>query len=88
MRSELETLAHLGISPDILEPGPDDLVHTPGWRARVWPDSPTRKPCSACGAPAMATRLVPLPGLGPRWVDYCHGHMVADWGLRAGSVES
>lgn len=74
-RSELESLAHLGIDPAALEPGPDDLVQAPGWRERVYPDSPSRKPCSACGQPAMSTRLVPLPGLGPRWVDECRDHM-------------
>jgi len=87
MRSELETLAHLGINPDILESGPDDLVRAPGWRARVYPDSPDRKACSACGVPAMATRLVPLPDLGPRWIDYCRDHMIAGWRYRNGTVE-
>lgn len=85
---ELASLSHFGVNPADLEPGPDDLVRAPGWRERVYPDSPTRRPCSACGVPAMSTRLVPLPGLGPRWIDYCRDHMIAGWRIRAGSVES
>jgi hypothetical protein len=83
MRSELDSLAFLGIDPASLEPGPDDLVHAPGWRARVYPDSPDRRPCSVCGTPAMSTRLVRLPGFGPRWVDHCRDHMVAVSRFRA-----
>lgn len=82
-RPELETLAYLGIDPAALDPGPDDLVHAPGWRERV-PPSPTPKPCSACGLPAMTTRLLLLPGFGPRWVDECRDHMIAGWHHRAG----
>ena len=32
----------------------------------------------------MSTRLVPLPGLGPRWIDACRDCMVATWHYRAG----
>lgn len=78
-RAELAALAALGVDPADLEPGPDDVIRAPGWRDRVYPDSPTRKPCSACGVPAMSTRLVPLPGLGPRWIDACRTHMLARW---------
>ncbi|MGW5633968.1 hypothetical protein [Streptomyces sp. NPDC003832] len=81
---EMARLAHLGIEPAVLDAGPDDLIHAPGWQARVMPDSPTRRTCSACTLPAMSTRLVRLPGLGPRWIDACRDHMVAGW--RAGSV--
>jgi hypothetical protein len=82
--SKLDTLAALGIDPHALEVGPDDVVAAPGWQARVYPDSPDRKGCSTCGQPATFTRLVPLPGLGPRWVDECRDHMIAGWHLRAG----
>lgn len=85
---ELALLAHFGVNPADLEPGPADLVRAPGWRDRVYPDSPTRRLCSACGVPAMSTRLVPLPGLGPRWIDYCRDHMIAGWRHRAGSVDA
>lgn len=81
--TELETLAHFGIDPDALEPGPDDLVNAPGWRERVAVSS-SRKPCSACGAPAMSTRLVPLAGFGPRWVDSCRDCMIAASDYRVG----
>lgn len=86
--AELAALAALGIDPAALEPGPDDLLQAPGWRERVYPDSPTRRPCSCCGVPASFTRLVPLPGLGPRWIDYCRPHMSASWRARRDSLPS
>ncbi|WAZ20145.1 hypothetical protein STRCI_001244 [Streptomyces cinnabarinus] len=85
-KAELAALAVLGVDPVGLDPGPADLLHAPGWQARVWPDAPTRKPCSACGRPATSTRLVPLPGLGPRWIDACRDHMVAGWRARSASI--
>ena len=85
MRTELETLAFLGIKPTDLEPGPDDLIGAPGWRDRVYPDSRSRKACSACDQPAVFTRLVSLPGFGPRWIDECRQHMIAGWHFRAGA---
>ncbi|MFE0353562.1 hypothetical protein ACFW2I_08720 [Streptomyces nigra] len=81
-RLELAVLAALDIDPTALEPGPDDPIRTPGWRERVHPDSPTRRPCSACSTPASYTRLVRLEGLGPRWVDSCREHMIAGWRAR------
>jgi hypothetical protein len=75
-RTELETLQHFGVDPAVLDPGPDD-VRAPGWRARVTSGSAARVRCCVCGVPAEATRLVPLPGFGPRWVDTCPAHMVA-----------
>lgn len=86
-RAELAALAHLGIDPVDLDPGPDDLTRAPGWRERVSPGSPTRRPCSACGAPAMSTRLVRLSGRGPRWIDACRDHMIAGWRARSASVK-
>lgn len=83
--TNLESLAHFGIDPAALDPGPDDLVNAPGWRERVAP-SPTRRPCVACGSPAMSTRLVALPGFGPRWVDECRDHMIAGWRFRSEGV--
>ena len=82
--TELETLAHFGIDPATLDSGPDDLVRAPGWQARVFLDSPDRTRCCVCGMPAEATRLVPLPGFGPRWVDTCMKHMVAASHYRVG----
>jgi hypothetical protein len=82
-RSEFDVLAALGIDPQALEAGPDDVVRAPGWQARVYPDSPDRKGCSTCGQPATFTRLVSLPRLGPRWVDECRDHMIAGWNLRS-----
>lgn len=82
-RTELETLQHFGIDPAGLDAGPDD-VRAPGWRDRVTPGSPTRVSCRVCGVPAEATRLVPLPGLGYRWVDTCPAHMVAAANYRTG----
>lgn len=76
-RTELETLQHFGIDPATLDVGPEDLAISPGWRARVTIGSPTRASCCVCGVPAEATRLVALPGWGPRWIDTCLPHMVA-----------
>jgi len=86
MRTELETLAFLGVEPADPESGPDYPVRKREWLARVYADSPDRKRCSACGEPAFSTRLVPRPGFGPRWVDTCRDLMIAASNFRAGDA--
>ncbi|MBA2951784.1 hypothetical protein [Streptomyces himalayensis] len=52
-----------------------------GYRARIYPHSPTRARCSSCGELAVATRIVDVPGLGLRWHDSCRNCMIAGFKL-------
>jgi hypothetical protein len=79
MGSELERLARLGVDPTVLEPAPGGPLRHSGYRARLTP-GPSRRSCSACGAPAVAARRVDVNGL--RWLDSCRDCMVA--GTRPG----
>ena len=82
MRTDLQLLAALGVDPATLDEAPDGMLHRTGWQARVHPLSPTRRPCTTCGAPAYATCRLDLPELGLRWLDSCRDHMLAVARLR------
>lgn len=75
MVDDLDRLARLGVDPATLEPAPDGPLRRSGYRARIIP-GPSRRLCSACGKPAVATRRVDVQGL--RWLDSCRDCMLAD----------
>ncbi|MBA4865986.1 hypothetical protein H1V43_32510 [Streptomyces sp. PSKA54] len=52
-----------------------------GYQARIYPHSPTPARCSSRGEPAVATRIVDVPGLGLRWHDSCRNCMIAGFKL-------
>lgn len=79
MASDLDRLTLLGIDPAVLEPAPAGPLRYSGYRCRIGP-GPSRRSCSACGRPAVATRRIEVDGL--RWLDSCRDCMVA--GARAG----
>ncbi|MFE5407010.1 hypothetical protein ACFQ9Z_38185 [Streptomyces sp. NPDC056580] len=79
MRDDLHVLAALGIDPATLDPAPGGPLRYSGVRDRSHP--PGRHRCSACGAPAVATRRLHAPGLGLRWQDSCRDCMIAGWKL-------
>lgn len=81
MRPDLHALAHLGIDPAALQPAPAGPIRTTGYQARIHP-GPLRRPCSACGEPAVATRVVDVQQLGRRWHDSCRDCMIAGFELR------
>lgn len=71
MLDDVQILTALGIDPASLDPAPDVPPRLSGWQARVHPLSLMRRPCSACGEPAVATCRRAVPGLGLRWQDSC-----------------
>ncbi|MDT0467107.1 MULTISPECIES: hypothetical protein [Streptomyces] len=75
MRDDLQILAALGIDPARLDRALEGPGRHSGYQARITP--PTRRPCSRCGAPAVATCRRTIPGLGRRWQDSCRDCMVA-----------
>ncbi|MFF8432345.1 hypothetical protein ACF07Y_45960 [Streptomyces sp. NPDC016566] len=77
MRDDLQILTALGIDPATLDPAPDGPLRYAGSRERIHP--PGRHPCSACGAPAVATCRRTIPDLGLRWQDSCRDCMIAGW---------
>ncbi|MDX2757937.1 hypothetical protein [Streptomyces europaeiscabiei] len=79
MVDDLDRLARLGVDPAALEPAPDWPLRRSGYQARITPGS-SRRGCSACGKPAVATRRIEADGL--RWLDSCRDCMVA--GARPG----
>ncbi|MFF4044982.1 hypothetical protein [Streptomyces sp. NPDC001816] len=79
MRDDLQILTALGIAPSALDPAPGGPLRFSGGRDRITP--PGRYPCSACGAPAVATCRRTIPGLGLRWQDSCRDCMIAGWAL-------
>lgn len=79
MVSDVDRLEFLGVDPAALESAPDGPLRHSGYRPRITP-GPDRRRCSACGAPAVATRRVDVRGL--RWLDSCRDCMVA--GMRMG----
>ncbi|MGW5477726.1 hypothetical protein [Streptomyces sp. NPDC004008] len=81
MRPDLQALAHLSIDPAQLQPAPAGPLRATGFQTRIHP-GPSRRPCSACGQPAVATRIVDVPGLGLRWHDSCRDCMIAGFELR------
>ncbi|MGW7824460.1 hypothetical protein ACWGLF_41755 [Streptomyces puniciscabiei] len=79
MLNDLQILTALGIDPLALDPAPDGPLRHSGARERI--DPPGRYPCSACGAPAVATCRRTIPGLGLRWQDSCRNCVIARWTL-------
>ncbi|MFM9589935.1 hypothetical protein ACKI1J_14560 [Streptomyces scabiei] len=79
MVSDRDRLDLLGVAPAELETALDGPLRQAGYRARITP-GPSRRLCSACGNPAVATRRVEAGGL--RWQDSCSDCMLA--GARAG----
>lgn len=79
MVDDRDRLGLLGVDPAELETAPDGPLRQAGYRARITP-GPSRRLCSACGSPAVATRRVDADGL--RWLDSCRDCMLA--GARAG----
>lgn len=77
MRDDLQILAALGIDPTRLDPAPDGPLRHSGYQARINP--PTQAACSSCGAPAIATCRLTIPGLGRRWKDACRDCLLARW---------
>ncbi|WP_060905262.1 hypothetical protein [Streptomyces scabiei] len=75
MVSDLARLARLGIDPAVLEPAPVGPLRYSGYQSRIGP-GPSHRSCSACGAPAVATRRIEVDGL-LRWLDSCRDCMVA-----------
>jgi hypothetical protein len=80
MVDDTDRLALLGVNPDALEPAPGGPLRYSGYRARITP-GPSRRACSACGAPAVATRRIDVHGL--RWLDSCRYCMIT--GMRGES---
>ncbi|MFQ6148678.1 hypothetical protein ACLMNJ_37435 [Streptomyces seoulensis] len=79
MPDDLRVLTVLGIDPHVLEAAPDGPSRRAGFQVRIHPLSPERRCCSSCGALAVATRRLDVPGLGLRWVDACRDCMIAAW---------
>ena len=79
MRPDLAALALLGVDPNRLDQAPPGPPRTTSYQTRINP--PTQRPCSACGEPAVATRIVDVPGLGLRWHDSCRNCMLAGFRL-------
>ncbi|MFJ9037444.1 hypothetical protein ACIRF8_12755 [Streptomyces sp. NPDC102406] len=69
-----DPLAALNIDPARLDVAPLRVPPSVMSRARLAPPKPA--PCSACGAPAIATRIVTLDDE-PRWLDLCRVHLLA-----------
>ncbi|MGW2083128.1 hypothetical protein ACWCOW_40740 [Streptomyces sp. NPDC001939] len=67
------TLRILDVDPRQLAPAPATTSGAEAF-ARI---GRTPQPCVACGRPATATRIVDIPGTGPRWIDTCTPHMIA-----------
>ncbi|MFG2525922.1 hypothetical protein [Streptomyces sp. NPDC048527] len=67
------TLRILNVNPHQLPPAPATTSGAEAF-ARI---GRTPQPCVACGRPATATRIVDVPGTGPRWIDTCMPHMIA-----------
>jgi hypothetical protein len=68
-----DLLRALVIDAADLEPAPPWAPYRGTSTARI--DS--SRPCASCGQPARATRVIDVPGLGPRWLDTCHPHFLA-----------
>jgi hypothetical protein len=73
MVSDLDRLTLLGIAPAVLEPAPAGPLRYSGYQSRISP-GPSHRSCSACGAPAVATRRIEVEGL--RWLDSCRDCML------------
>ncbi|SOD80183.1 hypothetical protein SAMN06272781_6909 [Streptomyces sp. 1222.2] len=81
MASDLDRLALLGVAPAVLEPAPAGPLRYSGYQSRISPGR-SRRSCSACGKPAVATRRIDVDGL--RWLDSCRDCMLI--GMRVGEL--
>jgi hypothetical protein len=79
MGGDVGRLAFLGVDPAALDPAPDGPLRRSGYQARINPGL-SRRGCSVCGKPAVATRRIEVAGL--RWLDSCRDCMLA--GARLG----
>lgn len=70
---DADLLRTLGIDPATLDPAPPWAPYRGTSTARL--DGGHR--CACCGQPARATRVVDVPGCGPRWLDTCRTHFLA-----------
>jgi len=70
---DADLLRTLGIDPAALDPAPPWAPHRGTGTARL--DGGHR--CARCGQPARATRVVDVPGVGPRWLDTCRDDFLA-----------
>lgn len=77
-----DPLAALGINPATLQPAPSARPRSSVWRARLTPPDPA--PCSVCGAPAAATRIITLDDQ-PLYLDLCRDDMLHAAGWRVAS---
>jgi hypothetical protein len=73
MVDDTDRLALLGANPEALEQAPGGSLCYSGYGARST-TGPSRRACSACGAPAVATRRIDVQGL--RWLDSCRNCMI------------
>jgi hypothetical protein len=69
-----DILEQLGVDPARLEPAPPGLPAVLPPRER---QDRYERPCAACGQPARTTRVIDLPGHGPRWLDRCRDCFLA-----------
>ncbi|MFE4629300.1 hypothetical protein ACFROD_41205, partial [Streptomyces mirabilis] len=70
---DADLLLSLVIDVADLEPAPPWAPYRGTSTARI--DS--SRPCASCGQLAQATRVIHVPGLGPRWLDTCHPRFLA-----------
>lgn len=68
-----DLLRTLGVDPATLDPAPPWAPYRGTGTARL--DGGHR--CVRCDQPARATRVVDVPGLGPRWLDTCRDCFLA-----------
>lgn len=77
-----DPLATLAVDPAELDPAPSLTPPTRVWRDRLTPPDPV--PCSACGDPAVATRIVTVDDQ-PLYLDLCRDDMLRAAGWRIAS---
>lgn len=76
--NNVDVLAVQGVDPAALDAAPAAWPATRAARARLAP--PDAVPCSACGAMAIATRIIDHIRTGPRWLDTCRTHLLVAHG--------
>ena len=68
-----DLLRTLGIDPAALDQAPPWAPYRGTGAARI----DGSRSCAQCGQPARATRVIDVPGLGPRWLDTCRADLLA-----------